>query len=1177
MAACASCGVENPPGARFCGGCGASLARVCPACGEANDAAMRFCNQCGAALDEVSAPQTPTPTPQPAAAPPVAERRLVSVLFADLVGFTSASEKRDAEETRELLSRYFDTCRRLIELYGGTVEKFIGDAVMAVWGTPVATEDDAERAVRAALDLVAAVSALGDEVGAENLRARAGVLTGEAAVTLGAEGEGMVAGDLVNTASRIQALASPSSVYAGESTRRATEQTIVYEDAGAHELQGKSGLYPLFRALRVVSGARGSLKAEGLEAPFVGRDRELHLVKQLFHSSVDEGTAHLVSIIGIAGIGKSRLAWEFFKYMDGLPQITYWHRGRCLSYGEGVTYWALADMVRMRCRIAEDEKPASALEKLRAVLSEHVLDGEERRFVEPRIAHLLSLEEGARYERDDLFAAWRLFFERLAAVNPVAMVFEDMQWADDSLLDFIDYLLEWSRQHPIFVCTLARPEIHERRPTWGAGRRSFTSLYLEPLSHQAMEQLLGGLVPGLPDELRAQVLERAEGVPLYAVETVRMMLDRGALVQDGAVYRPAAPIAQLEVPETLHALIAARLDGLAADERHMIQNAAVLGKTFTRHALGTLARLDAEELDPLLRALVRKEILSVQADPRSPEHGQYSFVQDLLRHVAYETLSRAERRSLHLAAAAHLESAFPEEEEVVEVLASHYLEAYRTAPDGPDAGEIKVKARAMLARAGDRAASLAAAREAQRYYAQAAELADDPLDCADLEHRAGQMAWRRGRADEARALFGKALEIFDAQGLKRPAARTAAVLAEIDFRDGRTSDSIGRLEHALESLAGEESGADVAAVAAQLGRFLALDAQLNAAAPHLELALELAEALKLPEVLTQALTTKGVVLTRQNRLEEARILLDGALTLAHEHDIPAAAIRASNNLAVVFESSDRYGDALAIADGAAAIARRIGDRNWESMLFAGPISALVLLGQWDEALTREAEINAAGMVAVEHLLVHLIEIDCWRGNVEQARSRLERSAELKTHESVDYAMSYQLHSAQLLRTEGKLRAAQEALEQVLAARSELGISYLHVKLGFVEALECAFELGDTGKLEQLLEMIEALRPGERPPLLGAHAVRFRAKLAGDAAAAEKDFRRAADIFRERELIFWLAVTELEQAEWLIRRGRADDAQPLLANARETFKQLEAEPWLERVDTARIATLDQIPA
>ena len=1135
---------------------------------------MRFCNQCGAVLDEPVA--APAPVPQPPATESIAERRLVSVLFADLVGFTSASEKRDAEETRALLSRYFETCRRLIELYGGTVEKFIGDAVMAVWGTPVATEDDAERAVRAALDLVAAVSALGDEVGSPELRARAGVLTGEAAVTLGATGEGMVAGDLVNTASRIQSVAPPGTVYAGEATRRATEQTIAFEDAGVHELQGKGGLYPLFRALRVVSGARGSLKAEGLEAPFVGRDRELRLVKELFHSSVDDGIAHLVSFIGIAGIGKSRLAWEFFKYMDGLPQITYWHRGRCLSYGEGVTYWALADMVRMRCRIAEDEQPASALEKLRAVLSEHLVDDEERRFVEPRVAHLLGLDEGPRYDRDDLFAAWRVFFERLASVNPVAMVFEDMQWADDSLLDFIDYLLEWSRQHPIFVCTLARPEIHERRPTWGAGRRSFTSLYLEPLSHEAMEELLGGLVPGLPDELRAQILERAEGVPLYAVETVRMMLDRGALVQDGSVYRPAGPIAQLEVPETLHALIAARLDGLAPEERRLLQNAAVLGKTFTRHALGTLAGLDDQALSPLLLTLVRKEIMAVQADPRSPEHGQYSFVQDLLRHVAYETLSRAERRSRHLAAAAHLETAFPDEDEVVEVLASHYLDAYRAAPDAPDAVEIKLKAREMLARAGDRAASLAAAREAQRYYAQAAELADDPLVGADLEDRAGRMAWRRGRADEARELFGKALEIFDAHGLKRPAARAAAVLAEIDFREGHTSDSIARLEQALESLAGEEPDADVAAVAAQLGRFLALNTQLDAATPHLERALELAEALKLRDVFTQALTTKAVVLNRRNRLEEARILLDGALKIALDNDIPGAALRTSNNLAVIYESSDRYADALALSERAAAIARRVGDRVWESQLFAGPISSLVLLGRWDEALAREAEIDTSARIPVE-ALVHLVEIDCLRGDVEHARARLEKLVELKNHESLDYASGYLLHEAHLLRTEGNVRAAQVTIEPVLEARSELAISYLQVKLGFVEALECAFALGDTGKLEELLELIEGLRPGERPPLLEAHAARFRAKLADDLALAELGFRRAADLFREHELVFWLAVAQLEQAERLTGEGRHDDAQEFVLPARETFQRLQAKPWLERADAIQLAALDEISA
>src|SRR5919201_4164626 len=351
-----SCGTENTSEAKFCHGCGAALGLICAACGTPYAEGHAFCEECGARLGSgAPAPTGLAPPAQPQPQAFTAERRLVSVLFADLVGFTAASEARDAEETRELLSRYFDTCRRLIELYGGTVEKFIGDAVTAVWGTPTATEDDAERAVRAALDLVAAVSALGDEVGFSELRARAGVLTGEAAVTIGAEGQGMVAGDLVNTASRIQSVAPPGAVYVGEVTRRATEGGIAYEDSGSHELKGKAEAVPLWRAVRVVGGIGGSLRTEGLEAPFVGRDREMRLIKEMFHASSEEKKAHLVSVMGIAGIGKSRLGWEFFKYLDGLADLFFWHRGRCLAYGEGVTYWALAEMVRMRAGIAEGE------------------------------------------------------------------------------------------------------------------------------------------------------------------------------------------------------------------------------------------------------------------------------------------------------------------------------------------------------------------------------------------------------------------------------------------------------------------------------------------------------------------------------------------------------------------------------------------------------------------------------------------------------------------------------------------------------------------------------------------------------------------------------------------------------------------------------------------------------
>src|SRR6266508_985975 len=365
---CPDCGTENREGRKFCSDCGRVLALLCPACGTANEPGERFCGECGSALTPSVQPAVPAGREAPAS-----ERRLVSVLFVDLVGFTTISEARDSEEARELLSRYSELARTLIKRYGGTIEKFIGDAVIAVWGTPTATEDDAERAVRAALDLVASVPELDPA-----LQARAGVLTGEAAVTIGAEGQGMVAGDLVNTASRIQSAAEPGSVLVGESTKRTSEQAIAYEEAGLHELKGKTEPLPLFRALRVVSGVRGQLKSVGLEAPFVGREGELKLIKDRFHASAQDRRAHLVSITGIAGIGKSRLMWEFYKYFDGIVDTVWWHRGRCLAYGEGVAYWALAAMVRMRCLIGEDEPPESARQKLVETLEEHFPDADER-------------------------------------------------------------------------------------------------------------------------------------------------------------------------------------------------------------------------------------------------------------------------------------------------------------------------------------------------------------------------------------------------------------------------------------------------------------------------------------------------------------------------------------------------------------------------------------------------------------------------------------------------------------------------------------------------------------------------------------------------------------------------------------------------------------------------------
>ena len=1154
---CPACAAENRPGRKFCSRCGAPLALACPACGAANEPGDAFCGECGASLAGEA--------PAAAREAPAAERRLVSVLFADLVGFTPLSEARDAEQVRELLSRYFDISRRIISVYGGTVEKFIGDAVMAVWGTPTATEDDAERAVRAALDLVSAVTALGREVGAEELRARAGVLTGEAAVTLGAAGEGMVAGDLVNTAARVQAAAPPGGVYVGEATRRATEQTVIYEEAGSFELKGKEGLTPLWRALRVVSGLRGALKSHGLEAPFVGRDRELRLIKDLFHASADEGKARLLSVTGIAGIGKSRLAWEFYKYFDGIAETIYWHRGRCLAYGEGVTYWALADMVRMRCRIAEDEEPAQGLSKLRATLDEHVHDAEERSFVEPRLAHLLGYAEHHGSEKQDLFAAWRIFFERLTETHPTVLAFEDVQWADESLLDFVEYLLDWSRDHPLFIVTLARPELLERRPTWGAGRRNFTSLFLEPLPHEAMEELLAGLVPGLPEDLRERILGRAEGVPLYAVETVRMLLDRGLLVQEGAAYRPVSAIESLEVPESLHGLIAARLDRLPPDERRLLQDGAVLGKTFTEDGLAALSGFAAGHIDELLASLVRKEVLGVQADPRSPEHGQYGFLQDLVRHVAYETLSKRERRARHLAAAEHLGGASAAEEaEVIEVVASHYVAAFESMPDADDADVIKAKARAGLVRAGKHAASLAAAAEARRYFEQAAGLEEDRLERAALLAEAGEMAGRTGDPDAAARLLGEAVATYESEGDTHAAARASMRLGRFQLFSGQRDEALARLERAFDVISADEPDEDLAQLAASLARAYWFSGDLERSAARAELALDIAEAHRFSKPLVAALRAKAAVAFSRGHQEEALALHKHGLELALEHGMHEDASTFYFLLSDGSFREDRYRDALGYLEESLALSRRMGNRPWEWSVLAERTYPLWMLGRWDEVLATRAdfgeeEINAGGVVL--SLLQAGVDVYAQRGELDEARRLYGLFARLEGSTDIQDQGAYATATATLRRAEGRLEEALAAGSATIAVAEVLGPSFQAVKHGVVDALEAALALGETAKAEELLAFVDAIAPARRSPLLEIQVQRLRARTAGDADGLDA----AAARFRELEIPFWLAVTLLEHADLT-----GDEA--TRSEARGIFEQLGARPWLERATSTRPAEI-----
>jgi class 3 adenylate cyclase/tetratricopeptide (TPR) repeat protein len=1134
---CRGCGTENRPGRRFCAECGAPLDVRCSVCGASNEASDKFCGECGQSLvDQTS--------PPPAA---VAERRLVSVLFADLVGFTALSEHWDPEEVRELLSGYFDRCRTLIERYGGTVEKFIGDAVMAVWGSPVAREDDAERAVRAGLALTQAVRDL-----SQQLQLRVGILTGNAAVDRGAEGEGMVLGDTVNTASRLQSIARPGSVLVDDVTRRASEAAIAYEDAGNHDVKGRDQPVRAWTALRVVAGAGGARRSAGLEAPFVGRQRELEMIVEAGEQSARKGCARRVAVVGEAGTGKSRLVWEFFKYLDGIEETRWWHQGRCLSYGEGVAYWALAEMVRTRAGISEDEAPRAAREKLRAAVAEHVPDERERRLVEPRLAHLLRLDERPDADRADLFSGWRLFFERMADTNPVILVFEDLQWADGGLLDFVDYLLEWSAEFPIYVLALGRPELRARRAAWEA-------LPLMPLAPGAIRDMLDGLAPGLPIDLVEEIGHRSEGIPLYAVETIRMLQDRGLLVQEGARYVVTGDVSDLEVPETLQALVASRLDGLSAAERALLQNASVLGHSFTGAAVAALSDRPEGDVAGVLDGLVTKQVLARDDDPRSPERGQYVFIQALLRTVAYGTLSRRTRKTLHRAAASYLERAWPgEAADIAEVLASHYLEAIRADPGAEDAGTLRALARERLTAAGRAAASLALGPEAQKYFEQAAQLAEDDLERAAMFEQAGRALQASGDSEAAERQLRQAVHLYRQAGVTSGAS-AAVRLAEM-------LRSNGQLELARELLepfrARDDPTIDEivrAEALGGLGATLVFAGALDEAGPLLDEALTTLEERHAWPALASVLVTRGVYLVLRHRFVEGLAVLRLAVSLADEHDLPAVGLRGRYNLASVAIESDRFVEAVREVDDALALARERGDRQWERMLLAQSVAPLTVLGQWDEATAAGlALIREGGGFNAVAAAGFLVQIAAARADLQTLERCCSIAAAARDSPHVDMASTAALVLSRAASERGHAEEALALARPVLDATSTASET---IEDAYAVCIESALALGNEAAVDELAGFVAELPPGRATPMLRAGRNRLQAVQAdrrGDTDAAERFEAEAIELLRS------VGATPL-LAKLLLERARRRDDPAALSEATSIFEKLKAVHWLERID------------
>ena len=967
---CSTCGTDNPDGARFCKRCGARLGPGCPTCGAPLEPDAAFCGQCGTRLAADAPVATPSSPPIPAARQPVAvpivgpaaELRLVSVLFADLVGFTTLAERQDAEETRELLSRYFELARGVIGMYGGTVEKFIGDAVMAVWGAPTAHEDDAERAVRAGLELVEAVHQLGPTI-----TARAGVMTGEAAVTIGALGQGMVAGDLVNTASRLQSVAAPGSVLVGEATMRASSAAITFEPAGQHALKGKAAPVPAWQAMRVVAMRRGRSGAEGLEPPFVGRDEELRLLKELFHSTSREGRARLVSVVGPAGIGKSRLAWEFLKYIDGLVEEVWWHAGRSPAYGDGITFWALGEMVRGRCGLLETDDERTTRAKVAETLATHVPDEAERRWIEAAVLTLLGVERGVGSEQ--LFAAWRTFFERLAASGPVVMVFEDFHHADSGLIDFVDHVMEWSRNFPVMILTLARPELLEKRPDWGAGKRSFTSLHLEPLSDDDMRSLLGGLVPGLPASAVRTIVERADGVPMYAVETVRMLLVEGKLAGEGGTYRPVGDLTTLAVPETLTALIASRLDALDPADRALVQDAAVLGQNFTIAGLSAVSGIPEGQLEARLRPLVRRELFRLESDPRSPERGQYAFVQGLIREVGYNTLAKKDRKVRHLAAARYFESLGTE---LAGALAGHYLAAYRSAAEGPEADALAAQARVALRAAGDRAAALGSRQQAVRFYEEALTVTSDATERAGLHERAAESAAALGCVDDAETHFTAALERRRALGDRSAEAATTLAYARILLDLFRYIPAKSVLAEATERFADLGDDPGLVGLNGQLARAYFLTDEHAKAIATADRVLEVAERLENVELVSDTLVTRGSALVHLGRRYEGIGTIETGQRIAAAHGLEGTVIRALNNLAALQVEIDPRASLAAAREGL-VLSRRLGRRD--AHLLDNAFGGALRVGEWDwilgeiEEERRDDQDRLMNLVRLSDLIV----------------------------------------------------------------------------------------------------------------------------------------------------------------------------------------------------------------
>jgi class 3 adenylate cyclase/tetratricopeptide (TPR) repeat protein len=1151
---CATCGEPSPPGARFCPGCGTAVPRSCGGCGRPLGAGHRFCAACGRPADDAPPARVPEVSPQ-------AERRVSSVLFGDLVGFTSLAETRDPEEVRDLLSGYFDRCREVVGRYGGTIEKFIGDAVMAVWGVPVAHEDDAERAVRAGLDLIEAVTGYGEKLGADALAMRVGVVTDEVAVTIGATQQGMVAGDAVNTAARVQAKAEPGTVWVDEQTRALTAASIAYEPAGTHELKGKVEPVALHRATAVMGTVGGEGHELGVEAPLVGRRRELSLLKELYQAAVEDGRGRLLVVAGAPGVGKTRLGWELQKYTDGLSAVVWFHWGRCPAYGDGVAYSALSTAVRRRIG-ADDEAPAAAQrERLRAHLAEIVPDADERAWLEPRLAVLLGGEDS--YSREDLFAAWLTWFERVShGGDPVVWVIDDAHHADDTLLDFVEHLVAAAR-FPLLLVLLARQELLDRRPRLAVSRRG-TVIGLEGLPDGSIADLLDALVVDLPPRMRAELVEGADGVPLYAVETVRAMLDRGLVVEDGDRRRlapgvDAARLADIGAPTSLQMLIASRLDALPAEQRELIQYASVLGNAFTLEGLAAVSGRSLPEVTAAVDGLVARDLVVRVSDRFSPDFGRYAFVQALVRQVAYRTQSRQARLDRHLAAARYLESQAESAGELVAVVAQHLSDARELMPADDRRASLTVDLVSWLERSGQRASALAVHEEALSFYTQALAHAGDGEARGRLTVLAAQAAMDAGHWDRAITL-ATGVRTTDPLDLQ---ARAATVRGNARRLSGAIAEAEQEFAPFVDR-ADELSAPTASALLRMAARTYGELGDPLRGRPLAEEALRRAEESDDPVLIGWALNDIAVLCFFAGLRRIGNAILDGAIPYCERHHATGPLAAVLFNRALESFTHDAR-ETVRFYERSLEQTRQAADA-YGTWLATGSLTMIRLVTGWDghdsddnswlyEAVLAESEAQRYVHVA----MLYLRALARGEESPEDVAEMDEAVIDAAGPEMLQETALVRLVRARVL---GGLREqAVRLAEGTVSARPEFGGTVEWFPFLWSTAVDWLLEAGsaeDLAAARQAVDVVAAA--GERlEPAVAAELPRLRATLAlrepataVDDEAVERDLRTAITALEAYGAVPHRARAQQELGRFLADRGRGDEAAALLDQAAEVL-------------------------